>query len=303
MFWKVRNRISNYLFEQEIKGILDTPPMPVVDAPLTLVSMIKKTDVLMYVLSMKAFYRRIGRGRIVAIVDRDMPQDARDTVTRHFPGIELKDLEDIDTGPCQRGGTWERILFILSLAETQYVVQVDCDTLPMTERLEEITDCIDRGVAFTLADDGNRIVSMREAAEAAKQTSGDFIGVVAERMFDRYPDCDRLRYVRGSSGLAGFSPGGFPRARMEEFHAVMEGLVGAARWREWGTEQCASNFAVANSPGAVVLPYPAYTSFAPGGPREGVKFFHFIGSFRFDEGFFAARGRDEVTALLARKGG
>ena len=298
MFWKLRRKVARYSFDKAVGDILKTPPVPLVKAPLTIVSMIKKTDTIMYLLSMKAFYRRIGRGQLLAIVDRDMPREDLLLIEQHFPGIAFQILEDIDTGPCQRGGTWERILFILDLARDRYVVQVDCDTLPVTADLSEVVDCIETGTAFTLTDHNRQILPLRAAAEAARQVDSDFVGIVAERQFDQYPDADRLRYVRASSGLAGFAPGGFPRERMEEFHRVMEGMVGVARWREWGTEQCASNFAVANSPKAMVLPHPAYTSFGPGVPRQGVKFYHFIGTYRFDDGFFAAKGREEIAAIL-----
>lgn len=300
MLYKFRRQLQVRRFNGMIQGVLATPPMPVVEAPLTIVTMVAPADVPMYVLSMKAFYRRIGRGRLLAIIDRDTPGAALDTLRHHFPGITFEILEDIDTGPCQRGGTWERILYILDRAKSEYVIQVDCDTLPVADDLREVVECIEAGVAFTLADNNNRIRSLRETAEATRQMQSDYIGVVSEREFDKYPDCDTLRYVRGSSGLAGFAPGAFARSRIEEFHRIMEGLVGATRWREWGTEQCASNFAVANSPGAVVLPSPAYTSFFPGGPREQAKFFHFIGSFRFDEDYFASRGREEIAALSGR---
>jgi hypothetical protein len=297
MLYRLRRELQVRRFNKAIEGVLTTPPMPVVEAPLTIVSMVSPVDVPMYVLSMKAFYRRIGRGKLLAIIDRDTPAPALKTLEWHFPGIAFQILEDIDTGPCQRGGTWERILHILDLAATEYVVQVDCDTLPTTPDLREVVDCIDAGVAFTMADNHNKIRSLRETADATKRMNSDYIGVVSERCFDRYPDCDELRYVRGSSGLAGFAPSAFPRKRLEEFHRIMEEMVGATRWREWGTEQCASNFAVANSPNAVVLPFPAYSSFFPNGPREEAKFFHFIGSFRFDEGYFAARGVEEIAQL------
>lgn len=304
MFYRLRRRLQRHRFDSAIAGVLDTPPMPVVEAPgLTILSMVAPDDVPMYVLSMKAFYRRIGRGRLIAILDRDTPTAARDTLRRHFPGIAFEIIEVIDTGPCQRGGTWERILHILDRAATEYVVQVDCDTLPVAADLDEVADCIATGRAFTMADNSLGLRTLRETAEAADPTDGDFIGDVTERVFDRYPDAERLLYVRGSSGLAGFAPGAFPRARIEEFHQIMEDMLGPARWREWGTEQCASNFAVANSPGAVVLPFPAYASFFPDGPRAGVKFFHFIGSHRFDQGFFAARGREEIAALAASAAG
>jgi hypothetical protein len=297
MLYRLRRRISVGRFNRAIRDVLATPPARVVGGTPTLVSMVGEEDVPMYLLSMKAFYRRLGQGRILAIVARAMSADARATLLRHFDGIELVTIEDIDTGPCQRGGCWERLLFILDQSRRDYVVQVDSDTLPLAADIAEVKACIEAGVAFTLVDGPRQIRSMREVSEAAKRMQTDYIGVVCERMFDQYPECDRLRYVRGSAALAGFPPSAPPRASIEAFHVRMESLIGP-RWREWGTEQCASNFAVANAPGAVLLPHPAYTSFFPGGPRQDVKFFHFMGSFRFDEGVFAARAREEIAALL-----
>lgn len=296
MFYRQRRRLANWRFNQAIGDVAETPPMPVLPAQWSIVSMVAAKDVPMYLVSMKAFYRRIGRGRLVAIVDRDLPDSDRDLLARHFPGIAFEILEDIPTGACQRGGTWERILYILDRSADEYVIQVDCDTLPVAADLREVVDCAERDVAFTMAD-GHPIQTMEEAAAAARAVRGEYIGLVSERLFDRYPDAGRLRYVRGSSGLAGFSRGGFTRAKLEMFHREMEALVGPERWREWGTEQCASNFAVANSAGACVLPYPAYTSFFPGGPRDAAKFFHFIGSHRFDDDYFADRCRREIDEL------
>jgi hypothetical protein len=122
--------------------------------------------------------------------------------------------------------------------------------------------------------DGAAIQLMTEAAANAQATENDHIVIATERAFDRHPGRERLKYVRGSSGFAGFAKGGFSRARIEEFHANMTELMGE-RWREWGSEQCGSNFAVANSPGAVVLPYPQYTSFYPGVDVLKGKFFSF----------------------------
>lgn len=297
MFYRLRRKLLIRRFNRAINEVLSTPPVPVVPDSPTLVSMVGDDDVPMYVLSMKAFYRRLGRGRIVAIIARTMSEASRAILRQHFPGIELQPIEEIDTGPCQRGGCWERLLYILDRAAGEYVIQVDSDTLPVAEDLAEIDECVRSGTAFTLVDGSNRrFMTLRETADATRRMETDYIGVVVERMLDRYPDCDRLRYVRGSAALAGFPAGAVPRAFIEEFHARMQDLVGA-RWREWGTEQCASNFAISNAPKASLLPFPTYTSFFPGGPRSGAKFYHFIGSFRFDEGFFAAHGRTEIAAL------
>src|ERR1700759_1893147 len=97
--WKTRRRKER--FYKQTAGIMDTPPMPVVDAPWTIISMVSNSDPQMYILAMKSFYRRLKRGKITAIVDRDMPEALRATLRHHLPGINLTNLEDIDTGPCQ----------------------------------------------------------------------------------------------------------------------------------------------------------------------------------------------------------
>ena len=297
MFYKYRRKLWYWRFNRAISGILDTPPLVLQDAPWTFVSMVSPRDVPMYVLSMKAFYRRVGQGRAIAIIDRDTPQDSLETMRRHIQGIEFKVLEDIETGPCQRGGTWERILHILDLAEDRYIVQIDADVLAVADDVSEVVACMEANQAFTTAD-RHVLHSMRDAAELARGIQGNYIGEVSERLFDQYPGHETLRYVRGSSGLAGFARGGFPRSEMERFHREMEKLVGETRWKEWGTEQCASNFAVANSPGAVVLPYPAYASYAGTTPHPDTKCFHFIGTWRFDNGVFAGHGQREIAALM-----
>lgn len=299
MLFRLRKYARQRRFDSAIKDILLTAPVPVVSERLTIVSMVAARDLLMYLLSIKAFYRRIGRGRIVAIVDRDELTTIRRTLEKHLPGIEFVVLEDIDTGRCQRGGTWERVLYVVDRSAGEYVIQLDSDTLPTGEDLSEVLDCVELGRSFTMADGNPGIVSLRGTAETAKQIQSDYIGIISERQLDKYPDCDTLRYVRGSSGFAGFAAGAFSRNQLEDFHEVMEGLVGRQRWREWGTEQCASNFAIANSPGAFVLPYPAYSSFFPNGPRSQTKFFHFIGAYRFDEGFFLRKAKAEIVAMLS----
>ena len=167
--------------------------------------------------------------------------------------------------------------------------------------LAEVTDCIDANRAFTL--NGSiwspfnlKIVSVQEIADEARTIDHPYVGHVAERLYDRLPDAANLKYVRGSSGFAGFAKGGFSRDRIERFHVEMERLM-PDRWKEWGTEQCASNFAIANSPDALVLPYPKYANFEPGLQREGSSFLHFIGTYRFDDGVFAELALKEIAAL------
>lgn len=295
MLYRLRKRWNTRKLSHAIKEILNTPPLRTQPAPWCIASMVAKGDVAMYLLSLKSFYPQLGKGKVAAIIDRDMPQVSRDILSRHVPGLEFVILEDIPTGACQRGGTWERLLYVLDRSEQEYTIQLDADTLTVGN-MDEVIKCVENNTPFTMSD-GFELMSLPEVAKEAEATPSDYIGIATEKMFARYPD-PGMCYVRGSSGFAGFSHGGFTRGGITRFHQEMEKLVGATRWREWGTEQCGSNFAIANSPGAVILPYPEYASFTRHAAREEAKFFHFIGANRFRDNYYAARGQELIAKLL-----
>ena len=259
--------------------------------------MVAKSDVQMYMLSLKSFYARIKRGKVIAIIDRDLPSSSRELLLRHIPGLRFVILEDIDTGICQRGGTWERLVYILDHTRDEYAVQLDCDTLTFGD-ISEVSHCLENNIPFTLGTGGNPIVTMREAAAEARKETANYIGLVAERHFDQFPNPDELKYVRASSGFAGFSKNGFPRESIEAFHAKLADLLGA-RNKEWGTEQCASNFAIANSPNAVVLHRPKYANYNPANVPKNVAFLHFFGTYRYKNDYFAKRGQEVIKMLSA----
>ena len=302
MLYRLRTAWNKRRFNLLTRGILKTPPLQTLDANLSIVSMVSNSDVQMYILSLKSFYARIGRGKVIAIVDHDMPQQLRALLMEHIVGIQFVILEDIDPGCCQRGGTWERLVYLLKHAQSEYAIQLDSDTLAFGPDLAEIVNCVENNRAFTLNQNYYKIRPMCEYAKDARSIDVKYIGIHVERMFDRYPDGEHLHYVRASSGLAGFAVGGFAAEKIEEFHETMRSIVGDEIWHKWGTEQCASNFAVANSPDAVVLPYPKYANFDPisvwpNVPNEDNAFLHFIGAYRYHEDFFAQKAQIVIRAL------
>ena len=301
MFYKLRSTWNKNRFDRLTRAIMGTPPLPVVDANWAIISMVSNSDVQMYLLSMKSFYSRIKRGKIIAIIDRDMPQSSREVLQRHFIGIRFAILEDIDTGVCQRGGTWERLVYLLDHARHEYAIQIDCDTLAFGYDLDEVVRCAETNRAFALSAGGQPVRTMRAYAENARTLQGHYIGIRVERRFDQYPDCDRWKYVRASSGFAGFAVGGFPPSQLEEFHENMRRLVGDAEWKGWGTEQNGSNFAVANSPDPLILPYPKYSNFNPDLRPGPTAFHHFFGTHRYDNDYFAEKGRQVIQELNAMR--
>src|ERR1051326_7664110 len=113
MLYNIQRRFRSLQFDFQIRGVIHTPPLKVIDAPLTIFSMVGTQDVFMYLLSIKSFYYKLKKGKITAIVDRDMPERLRSLICNHLIGVKLVDLESLDPGRCQRGGTWERLVHMV----------------------------------------------------------------------------------------------------------------------------------------------------------------------------------------------
>jgi hypothetical protein len=301
---RARRHAANAGFYRQTRRILDTPPIRYEDAPLTIVSMVDSPDVQMYLLAVKSLYRRLGRGRIVAIVPRGFPRRKRDLIVAHLGQIEFQTLDEIDTGSCQRGKCWERLMYIADKLETDYVVQIDSDVLCFGP-IEEVVECIEQGRSFTLAE-GIPVQPLRDWVDKGRARGSDHIVPTFEVRAEEFPAADEWLYIRGSAGFAGFSVRSGTRELVEIFH---EGgmSVHKERWLEWGTEQIASNLVVANSPNSVGLPYPKYACFEPGyatfqknGVTDDMSLLHFIGVSRFDGGVYAALANREIDAMLGR---
>lgn len=299
MLYNLKKNIQRSLFERAIRTILHTPPLVTTDDNVMIVSMLKASDLHMYLLAIKSFYRFLKIGRVTVVADRDIDEAATNALRTHIPAVRIVPIETIDVGPCQQGGTWERLLYILEQTANHYVIQLDADTLCQGPDIREVVECVRANRPFVLAgSELTQLVSMSKAAEMAAQIEGEYIGNIAERNFAALPQADTRRYLRASSAFAGFSRGGASRALVEEFHGEMEAILGT-RWREWGTEQCASNYAIANSPDPLILPYDRYLHYWPPARHDFRKsnFIHFLGTYRYDGGLFGTLGRKIIDEL------
>jgi hypothetical protein len=302
LFYKLRKTLANFKFNRQTSRILDTPPVPYKEAPLTIVSMVQNLDVQMYILAVKALYRRLKRGKIVSILDADITQKSRDLIRQHLGPVTFHHLKDLDTGTCQRGGTWERLIHCIDRSAEDFVIQIDSDMLCFGP-IEEVLTCIEENRAFTLAET-LPIQPLPNWVEHGIARKSDHIVNTFEIKAKEFPNAEKWKYVRASSGFAGFARQGATRELLEFFHA--NGLkVHGERWKEWGTEQIASNFTVANTPNSIALPYPKYATFEPEyatfqkkGITSDMSVLHFIGSFRFDMGVFNMLANREIDAML-----
>ena len=302
MFYTLKKKSSQASFNWQIRNICKTLPMPVVRAPWSVVTLLGKPnpDILMFILSMKSFYRRLGSGKVIVITDQETLAKHRSLLEHHFPAIQFETLGDIDPAPCQRGGCWERLVYLIRRTEEEYVIQMDSDTLVVGNDIGSVMDCINRNISFTYADNGWSIKTMAESSREAQAKNSNYVGDVLEAKFCEWPGAETLKYVRGSAGFSGFAKKNFSVSALENFHEQMKLLLGA-RWKEWGTEQSASNYMIANAPDAVTLPFPDYATFPLPDHWERAKFFHFIGSNRFRDNYFADQGKRIIQELLAQQ--
>jgi hypothetical protein len=301
MFFQLRRNLAMQWFAIRCGGIRDTEPILCRPGPLLIVSLVSQRDLLLYLLAVKSFYRAIGEGGILVLDDGTLTASGRALLGEHIRGVEFQELARIDTGPLPRGGCWERLAMILDLARDRYIVQLDSDTAT-TGAIDEVLACYRSNRAFLLATGAGRAIApAAQCAVFARGLSSDHVQVAAERTFDDLPFRAGLRYVRASAGFAGFPRGGCDAGLLRQFSAAMADRLGK-RWEEWGSEQVASNFLLANTTGAEVLPYPKYCCYGPGIRWKESVFLHFIGSHRFENGVYRRAGQRIIGELSGKAG-
>jgi hypothetical protein len=304
MFFRVRDQFQRTRFNLLCHDILRTPPLRMRDADVTFVSQVSHRDVLMYLIAIKSVYRFFDAGRIVVLDDGSLTNKDRVLLTYHLPSIRVVTFGQVPIANTPRGGCWERLLLISSLVRHSYVIQVDSDSLTLHE-IPEVLHCVGQNWNFTLLGAGSfpAVESMRDACSRATrngQSNTEPQGV-SERSLDRFPDCYRLTYVRGSAAFSGFARNSFGSPDVEYFSKNMEAICGPDKWHEWGSEQVASNLVVANSAKVYVLQHPKYTSYfaLPGVDYSRSSFVHFIGIHRFRKGCYSKLARQTIRGLTS----
>src|SRR5262249_4156558 len=242
-----------------------------------------------------SLYNRLREGAVLILDDGSLRPYERTLLAEHVPGVKIERLAAIDMGRCPRGGCWERLAWIMELSQNSYVIQLDSDTITCGD-IDEVVDCYRANRSFTLGTrQGRRFVTLTETHDLIKDVTNQHVQILAERAMYRLPNAELKRYVRGGAAFAGFGRHSCQRQDLEAFAVEMERLVGE-RWRTWGSEQVASNFMIANSAWACVLPFPKYSSFH-GGDHAASVFLHFIGSSRFDKGVYVSQARRAIQEV------
>ncbi len=301
MMYRFRREVAMSWFGMNVRGIFQTAPLRCdPNAGALFVSQVCHRDIAMYLLAVKSLARHVRPKMVFVLDDTSLSQRDKEILRQHIQPIEILPVTSVANGSCPKGGCWERLLFISDKVPAAYVVQVDSDTLTLGAP-QAVQKHIDANLSFTLGEwRGQKIVSAGEAARSVKAhlaNGGAHVQMVSEANLDRLEFAAPAQYVRGSAGFAGFARASLSRDAVEHFSRSMAQLIGNNKWSEWGSEQVTSNFVVANTDGAEILPFPEYCFHSPEIDVEPATFVHFIGSYRFHGGRYARLARRVIGQL------
>lgn len=186
-------------------------------------------------------------------------------------------------------------------ARRRLVIQLDSDTVTL-EAIPEVLAAIEDNRSFTLSGDeresevGVQDIPQFDATFCVGPPRLDHVQLLAEHALINMPGNEQLRYFRGCAGFAGFSRQPNGRVLVERFSEAMHRLIGQ-RWEDWGSEQVASNFVIANEDDVIHLGYDRYINhwLQPIVPQYS--FIHFIGTHRYARGAYAKATRAAISAL------
>lgn len=281
VFDKLRRKFFQAHYAKTALNIVNTSTLTAGIMPFTLLSMVHTKDVHSYLVAIKTFTRYVNPRRIVVICDPSITDADRATLSSHIPHLELREANEFTHKDIPRGGTWERLYAISEYSLTDYVVQLDSDTITMRSPSEVIHSIVENK-GFVLGEKPNQTkMNLAETANRAKQvlaTGVRHIQCAVEAHIDVSGLSQDAYYVRGCSGFTGFPKSNLLKEELLEFSKKMQAFH-LNRWSEWGTEQITSNYLVANMPGIQVLPFPQYAT--PDVSNDSSVLVHYIGYLRF----------------------
>lgn len=294
-------KAGSWSHERAAQGILETPPIASTDDGVILFSMIGTAVLIPYLVAVKSLHFHLKRGRIMLLNDGTLTAADRAILAQHCNNPVILEKREIDPTPCPRDNCWERLIAILDQRHKSYVIQLDSDTVT-TGPVPEIAAAIDANRSFTLAggieeaEYGFR--SGREIAAIfhADGPTIDHVQAHAEFALSTLPDADTARYVRGCAGFAGFARDASGRSKVTDFSEAMNQRLGST-WRQWGSEQVASNFVIANDPNPLLLPYDRYVNHWEEPLPSAPALVHFIGTYRYHRGDYARCSKAAIAAL------
>ena len=301
MFYRINDSWKRLKFSWYTRRILETAPVTEkTNRPVAVLTQLQHKDVMLFLAALKSFAYHIPLKKVFILNDGTLVEKDIELLQEHIPIASFYDIREFEHPLCPNGGTWERLLGIARFVQEFYIVQLDSDTLAISQ-LKEVEEHIGSETAFVIGTwDGQEIEPMKKCSARTGQRTrlerDSHVQTAAEIHFSQIAGSDEMKYVRGCSGFAGFPRESFDIEFVVEFSRKMEEELGR-KWREWGSEQVMSNVVVANIPGAKVLPHPQYCTCRQMKDRI-TRFIHFIGNCRFEKGVYGKLARDVAISII-----
>jgi len=302
MGWnRLRIAIEKKRFAQSVRRIRQTAALRMQEPGPAIVTMLCKRDIDPYLLAFKSLYRHLNRGNALVLNDGSLDRADQQLLAQHIPWIEFRDLAAVDTGSCPQGGCWERLFTLVEVSQRQYAMQLDADILVMRP-VEEVNRLIEQPQAFALTNLMRPgICTLRQASaytRASTWAASAHVQPVSETAFERLENADQRYYLRGSAAFTGIPAGRASIDTVVAFSDEMRRLIGE-QWRQWGSEQVACNYLIANLDGAEELPCPKYANSMPHIDILASALGHFFGTQRYIDGRYRQAAERVIGELLA----
>ena len=298
IFKRIYKRLNTDFYRAQymkvVPAVLNTPHVAPGNLPFVLLSMVHHRDVLPYLVAAKSFLKYVPAQRVVVVCDPSITAKDHEIFKEHIPHIELRDANEFTHVDIPRGGCWERLYAISEYSQTDYVVQLDADTVT-TQAVPEVVQAIQAKTGFVLGEVENQAVESLAVTSARAKPwlkNTQHIQAVVEAAMSVLPLPVGALYVRGCAGFCGFPAGQVMRDTLLSFSKTMFNHFGE-RWATWGTEQITSNYIVANLVGTQVLPFPKYGT--PDVSNQMSAFIHFIGPMRFTSSKYIRLTKEQLA--------
>lgn len=305
-FERILRKFRQEGVKKALNEVLQTPSFASdPHAEIIIVSQLHKAAILMALVALKSFVRKLPSARLELLDDGSLDKDDYLLLEQHLPGANVIKIQDVNVRDCPRGGTWERLIRIQELTAEGYVIQVDTDTLTIND-IGEVLTCVSKNQAFTIGGpEWPKKAALEEIKVFADNHKSSHIQIESEKQLVNVKSIDLDGYFRGCSAFAGFPKNSNLMQPLNDFSKEMEQFVGS-RWTEWGTEQFSSNVMISLCEDAVALPWPKYQNF--GFPFYGpltkspaqvkdVSVIHFIGTNRYRKNVYRQLIKKTVAML------
>ncbi|WP_261858315.1 hypothetical protein [Photobacterium sanguinicancri] len=299
----VSRRFNKLACDQVMKKIITTAPTSHIGSnDVAVLSMIGKRVINDYLVAIKSFLFWYPEVSVHVLSDGTLDDSDRLLIRSHIHSVTFYTYNDVSMEGLPTGNCWERLVTLLNLAETRYVIQLDSDIV-VNAAIPEVKSAVESQVSFVIGDPNwSQAVPLDELSRLASQNLSQHVQSQSEHVMSRIPSLHdkSVCYLRGCAGFTGIPKGVNKLALLRQFSQEMAAILGEEKWSEWGSEQVASNFIASTCQGGHVLPWPQYQTymFPQSTTRlEKTSLIHFMGTCRYRHGEYKKAVNRALTML------